>query len=184
MNPGNTYIALLRGINVGGHHKVPMADVKDLLHTMKLAHVRTLLNSGNVIFESKEVTPVSNLENLMQEKLEEKFGFPIPTILCEREAIESLIQLDPFKNIEITKYTRLYISFLKEATDQTLETPWVFDDGTFRIITHTDKIICSVLDLSQTKTPKGMEALEKIFGKNITTRNWNTIVKIYEKLDR
>jgi len=52
------------------------------------------------------------------------------------------------------------------------------NDQAFRIIGVKGKIIVSVLDITTTNTPKGMEDLEKLFGKNITTRNWNTIQKI------
>lgn len=182
MNPSHTYIALLRGINVGGHHKVPMADLKVLLQKMKLTQVRTLLNSGNIIFESDLYISESDLEALLQSTLEKHFGFPIPVILCEKAVMDELVLTDPFKKIEVTKDTRLYVSFLKEPSEVELKTPWTSDDGTFTIIAYTGKIICSILDLSLTKTVKGMDSLEKLFGKDITTRNWNTILKIHAKM--
>lgn len=56
--------------------------------------------------------------------------------------------------------------------------PVVYDDGAFIILSIMGRAIASVLDLSLTKTVKGMEALEKLYGKDITTRNWNTIIKV------
>lgn len=182
MKPSHTYIALLRGINVGGHHKVPMAELKIILQKMKLTQVRTLLNSGNIIFESDLDISGIDLEALLQSTLAKHFEFPIPVMLCEKTVMDELVQMDPFNNIEVTKDTRLYVSFLKESSELELKMPWTSDDGTFTIIAYNGKIICSLLDLTQTKTVKGMDSLEKLFGKDITTRNWNTVLKLQAKM--
>lgn len=58
--------------------------------------------------------------------------------------------------------------------------PYISEDKAFQIISIRDKTILSALDLSVTSTPKGMDDLEKLFGKNITTRNWNTIRRIVD----
>ncbi|MDO9157115.1 MAG: hypothetical protein Q7U17_09590, partial [Sediminibacterium sp.] len=59
-----------------------------------------------------------------------------------------------------------------------LTLPYISKDNSFKIIGTKNHIIISVLDITTSNTPKGMEDLEKLFGKNITTRNWNTIQKI------
>ena len=51
-NPTEQYVAFLRGINVGGHHKIPMAELRNVMEEMGFSEVVTLLNSGNVIFDS------------------------------------------------------------------------------------------------------------------------------------
>ena len=88
----------------------------------------------------------------------------------------------PFKNIICTKETRLYVSFLRKHMQPRLKIPWESQDNSFRIIEIKEKTVFSVLDLSISKTPKSMEALERYFGKDITTRNWNTIERIGEKI--
>lgn len=175
------YLAFLRGINVGGHHKVPMAELQKMMEKLKFENVVTLLNSGNIVFDAAAASPKS-LEQIIARQLEKDFGFPVPTILRKAEVIEKLLENDPFKNIEVTKDTRFYVSFLKDEIEVELSLPWVSDDGSFLIVDKQNKTIVSVLDLSITRTPKGMEALEKLFGKDITTRNWNTIKRIEKKL--
>ena len=183
MSKTQTYIALLRGINVGGHHKVPMADLKKLMAEKGFSNVITILNSGNVIFDGKE-EDIAKLEVLMGDFLEEKFGFPIPTLIRTREEIEEIIASDPFKDVEVTKDIRLYVSFLKEKTDVILDLPLISDDGSYEILDVKQKDIFSVLDVSVNGTPKGMEILEKLFGKGITitTRNMKTLIRIQKKL--
>lgn len=182
MNSSKTqYAAFLRGINVGGHHKVPMADLRKEMEAMGFQKVITLLNSGNILFEAASDDIVS-LERRIAAHLEKAFGFPIPTILRKVETIEKLLAADPFDGIALTKELRFYVSFLPKAPETDLPFPWESEDGSFKVLTSIDHTIVSVLDLSVTKTPKAMEVLEKFYGKGITTRNWNTILRIEKKL--
>lgn len=173
----NTYVALLRGINVGGHKKVPMADLKKLLASLGFEDVKTLLNSGNVVFDCK-VMPIHQLEEQLEAAIEKHFGFAVPVIVRSGEVMKQLIDSGPFSGIEITKETRLYLSFLKTEPKETQATPWQNDDLAFRILGYREATVISVLDLSKTKTVDGMKSLEVLFGKDITTRNWNTVEKI------
>lgn len=172
------HIALLRGINVGGHHKVPMAELRSELEKLGFSNIVTLLNSGNVIFEATETT---DFETKIEARLQKVFGFPIPVILRNFEEISAMIKSNPFENIEVTENTRLYISFLKNDPHNNLTLPYLSQDRSFQIIAVNGNTIFSVLDLSIGKTVKGMEDLERLFGKEITTRNWNTIIKLANK---
>jgi len=175
------FVAFLRGINVGGHHKVPMKELKRILQNMGFENVITLLNSGNVIFEAKP-KEIAELESEIAQKLNSSFGFPIPVIILSAENLKQLISSDPFQGITLTKETRLYISFLRNKPQTDFRLPWVSEDKSFQILKIHEDDIVSVLDLSLGKTVKGMDALEKLFGKDITTRNWNTILRIGEKI--
>ncbi len=180
-NETNRYIALLRGINVGGHHKVPMAELVKELTKLGFKNVITLLNSGNIIFDAS-LNQAEELEEVMANHFKQIFGFPIPVLIIKPEVILDLIKNNPFKQIKVTKDIRLYISFLQDKPEINLKLPWSSEDGSFQILEIREKAICSVLDLAVTQTPKGMDALESIFGKNITTRNWNTVNRIADKL--
>lgn len=176
------YIAFLRGINVSGHHKVPMAQLRVEMESLGFTQVITILNSGNIIFDS-DVSDEDQLEYKISEHLESVFGFPIPTMVRSAETILQFIQKDPFKDITVTKDIRLYISFLKNESDIDLQIPWISEDNAYTILEKSQKTILSVLDISINKTPKAMKALESFFGKDITTRNWNTIKRIEKKLE-
>lgn len=182
MNVGQTYTAFLRGINVGGHHKVPMADLRKEMHKLGFENVQTLLNSGNIIFEGKPDRE-DKLEEEIADHLGKVFGFPIPVLIRKAEEILQLLEADPFKGVNVTKNIRLYIAFLKNPPVDSLRIPWISDDGSFRIIDIRGREVCSVLDLSVTNTPKAMDALGKLFEGDITTRNWNTLVRIEKKLN-
>ncbi|MEO1262845.1 MAG: DUF1697 domain-containing protein [Bacteroidota bacterium] len=176
------YFAFLRGINVGGHHKVPMAELRKEMEKIGFENILTLLNSGNIIFDA-ETDNADQIEKLISEHIEKYFGFPIPTIVRNARAIQQLFDENPFNGFERTKEIRFYISLLKKDIQSELKLPWASADKSYHVIEKKDKNILSVLDVSVTKTPKAMEVLEKSFGKNITTRNWNTIERMIKKIN-
>jgi len=175
------HVAFLRGINVGGHHKVPMAELRKEMEKLNFENVVTLLNSGNIVFDAVD-DDLEGLEKTISEHLEKVFGFPIPTILRKSKTIYGLLDNNPFTDIKLTKDMRLYVSFLRNETKTKLQLPWTTDDKSFKIIDINNKTILSVLDLSISKTPKAMLALARSFGTDITTRNWNTIQRIEKEL--
>lgn len=176
-----SYFLFLRGINVGGHHKVPMAELRALLERLGFSKVQTLLNSGNVIFQSEEQNE-TELEKRLSEQLEKKFGFTIPVLVKNPDDLREVLAADPFEKIEVTNDIRLYMSLMKSVPKDSPELPWKSDDGAFEMLLLKNKTLCSVLDVSKAKTPDAMKIVEKIYGKDITTRNVNTINKMLAKL--
>ena len=149
--------AFLRGINVGGHHKVPMATLRTVFESMGFTSVRTLLNSGNVSFESDRVD-LGALEREIESRLAVEFGFPIPVMIRTDESLGAFVAASPFALI------------LSEAKDP--------DIRLYITFTRSGENIPSVVDLRDSQTVKAMEELERRLGKDITTRNWNTVVKM------
>ncbi|MEN3323086.1 DUF1697 domain-containing protein [Mariniflexile soesokkakense] len=90
----NTYVALLRGINVGGHKKVPMADLRDLLTKAGFQKVQTYIQSGNVIFQSSE--KASGLEKTIQNLILNHFGFDISVIVKTNSELQTILNNCPF----------------------------------------------------------------------------------------
>jgi uncharacterized protein (DUF1697 family) len=113
------YIALLRGINVGGKNIIKMADLKLLFESMGLIEVRTYIQSGNVLFKSSETE--EELRNKIERKIEEVFGFAIVVILRSAEEINSIINNCPFSELEIaeaesaSEAESLYVSLMPHA---------------------------------------------------------------------
>ncbi len=171
-------VAFLRGINVGGHKKVPMADLKKLMEKEGFTNVKTLLASGNVLFDSAAGNDES-LRKTIEAAIGKKFGFPVGVIIRSLDEIEKLIAADPFKGIQVTKDTRLYVTFLPAAKKSGLALPHRVPDGSFVILSSTGKDVCSALTLTPgMRTPDSMQILEKEYGKDVTTRNWNTVLKL------
>lgn len=174
-----TYFLFLRGINVGGHHKVPMVVLRKELINLGLGNVRTILNSGNVVFESTNASS-SDLQSEIENHISGIFGFSIPSLILSKQELSEVIENNLFEAIPVDENIRLYITFFKNLPVKDLEFPVISEDKSFRILGKHQKALYSVLDLSIGKTVKGMEILDKIFGKGLTTRNWNTVIKLFQ----
>jgi uncharacterized protein (DUF1697 family) len=172
------YAAFLRGINVGGNKKIPMADLKKCLEKLGFKQVKTILNSGNATFEAEKTKP-EVLRKKIEAQLKKNFGFEVSTIIRSMDDLQKLADLNPFKGIRVSPATRLYITFLSDTPSTTLKIPYTSLDKNFKILRSSDTEVCSVLVVTPDRgSVDAMGILEKEYGKNVTTRNWNTVVKI------
>lgn len=175
------FIALLRGINVGGNKKVPMADAKKVFEGLGFTEVRTFLASGNIRFKVAKGRPtLEELTATLEAALKKKFGFEIPVLLRSLDSIQSLVKENPFKGIPVTPETRLYVTFIEGKPLVELKLPYETPEKDFKILCKTkDGAVCSVLTLLRGRgSVDAMTILEKTYGKKITTRNWNTVLKL------
>lgn len=176
------YVAFLRGINVGGHQKVKMEDLRKTFESIGFKNITTLLNSGNIIFQTEEINSAAVVEEI-QKELKKIFGYEISVLLRSEEEITSLVNRDPFKDVNVTKDTRLYITFLSEKHHSNLKTPYESPEKDLKVLSVTPTEICTVITVSpERNTTDMMKIIETEFGKQVTTRNWNTVVKVYNAL--
>src|SRR5579859_237738 len=172
------YAAFLRGINVGGRKPVKMEDLRKTFAALGFQNIETVVASGNVIFDAAE-PGVGALVEGIEGKLNQVFGHEIGILVRSLKELQDLARLNPFKKIEVTPQTRLYVTFLSQKPKKRLKIPHESSGKGFRILRVSDREVCSVVTLSPSwGTTDSMAVLEKEFGKRITTRNWNTITKI------
>lgn len=195
------YVALLRGINVGGHKPVKMIDLRTAFESVGFQDVKTILASGNVVFEAPPPTSphdqgpaqdagaarddIGVLAGRIEQHLRQTFGYSITVVLRTLADLGRLVDSDPFRGVALTPATRLYVTFLSPpAKIGRGIIPDASDAGDthesgMKIVRVTPMEVCSVLTLSPTRgTTDLMVLLEKEFGAGVTTRNWNTITKI------
>jgi uncharacterized protein (DUF1697 family) len=110
-----TYIALLRGINVGGRI-IKNTDLQTCFESLKFKNIKTILQSGNVVFESSE-THQSKLKKTIEETLEKRFKYPAKIILIDLDTLKKVIAAYPFPP-EPDKHQ--YVVFLSEDIRQEL----------------------------------------------------------------
>jgi len=90
-----TYLALLRGINVSGQKKIPMAELRSLMENMGLRNVQTYIQSGNVIFQSSEENP-KLLERHIKNAILSHFGFEVPVLVKTGKVLKLILDECPF----------------------------------------------------------------------------------------
>lgn len=169
------YAAFLRGINSGKNPTVKMEVLRKTFKDLGFENVRTILASGNVLFEI-DSTDAIRLEQKIEEVVPETIGFYSDVIIRTIDDLHKLLLLNPFKTAEITLHSRLYVTFLKGKPKTNLEFP--SKGKGYAILGIFNGSVCSIVNLSDTKTPSLMQVLDKEFGKDITTRSWNTIERI------
>lgn len=174
------YAVFLRGINVG-KRQVQMTKLKSAFEKMGYKEVRTVLATGNVVFYA-DTSDKKQLAVDIEHSLEQFFGFSVKVIVRSIDEINALIAQNPFKGIRETPDTRLYVTFLSEPHKSSLSIPYISPEKEFTILKVSDTEVISVLVLGKdTRTVEAMAIIEKEFGKNVTTRNWNTLLKSVSK---
>lgn len=104
-----TYVALLRGINVSGHKKVPMAELRDILFKVGFVNVQTYIQSGNVIFRSTE-EDIQKLTQIIQKEIKNYFDFEVPVLIKTNDELLNIFNDCPFsqEKRESSYFTLLY----------------------------------------------------------------------------
>ena len=171
------YIALLRGINVGGHNKVKMAQLKLLCESIGFAGVSTYIQTGNVLFRSSDTSKV--LQQQLEQALQAEFGFKVTVIIRTLEALE-LVQANlPFKDIDLLQESsKLMVSFLSEvAPDNALVLLQPYLHSSERLqLSGTELYLHCQNGYGKTKITNNL--LEKKLMLSATTRNWKTLLKL------
>jgi uncharacterized protein (DUF1697 family) len=110
------HIALLRGINVGGHNKVPMADLRRVLEDAGFEDVKTYVQSGNVALSAAEKSP-GKVGRAVEKAIEGAFGFDVAVVVRSREEIAALVADDPLGDVATNPKYRVVV-FLAEKLDR------------------------------------------------------------------
>jgi len=171
------YIALLRGINVGGHKKILMEHLRTVFESLTLSNVRTYIQSGNVLFESAETDAVS-LADRIERGLEQEYGFKIPVVLRTPDQLEATVRRNPFDMTGRPSSDSLYVSFLKEIPSaQAIADCYSFrNDVDEFIVDGAEVYILIHKHYGESKFSNNF--LEKKLKVAATTRNWATVNKL------
>ncbi len=170
------YIALLRGINVGGH-QVKMDTLRGLFADLGLANVGSYIQSGNVFFDSPEADR-ELLRAQIEGQLRERLGYGVATCLRTVEEFTQVLALDPFRGIEVRPDMRLSVSFLTEAVPIETELPYRTPKGGFELVGMTPTELFVVWYLVDGRPGNEYSHLEKKFRVPATVRFWHTSAKI------
>ena len=170
----NVYIALLRGINVGGHKKVPMAELREVLTKSGLKNVQTYIQSGNVIFQSSEENK-DKLEAVINKAINTHFGFDIPVLVKSKEEIKAILEDSPFP--EEKKITSYFIMLSETPEKDIIDeiSKQIFPNEEFVI---TKNCVYIFYTLGAGKAKLGVNWFEKKLKVKATGRNYRTIVKL------
>lgn len=173
------YIALLRGINVGGHNVIKMKDLKVMFEELGLQNVSTYIQSGNVIFTSDMKT--GQLQEKIEHEIEKRFGFQVTVILRAACVFENLIHNCPYPVDTLQEGESVHLVLLeKEPLQEALIRLNKYKNELEDFIIN-DKEIYLHLHISFHKSKLAMQSQK--LGVAATVRNWKTIVKLESMLE-
>jgi len=170
------YIALLRGVNLGGH-TVKMVELKKLFEELGLKKVETFIASGNVIFESAAKS-ADVLEKKIAAHLEKSLGFPAMTFLRTDQELAAVVEHEVLDGAEAHS---IYVGFLSVKPSK---------ESQAKLMSHRTKVdefhvngreVYWLCKTHMSDSPFFRVGLEKALGMKLTVRNVTTVAKLVEK---
>ncbi|MGV9642622.1 DUF1697 domain-containing protein [Streptomyces sp. NPDC003514] len=175
-----TYAALLRGINVGGSRKVPMADLRALLTGLGLDGVRTHLQSGQAVFTAAHGDEDSLAADITA-AIEKRFGFPVDVIVRDHAYLKAVADACPFP-ADTLEGRQLHVTYFSAAVDAARFAeidPAAYLPEEFRLGDRA-LYLYAPDGLGRSKLAEALARPRLTKGLIATSRNWNTVVKLVE----
>lgn len=168
-------IALLRGINVGRAKRVPMAELRDLLESLGCSGVRTLLNTGNAVFQSPGGSG-RELAASIEKAIQSRFGFPVPVLVHTAREFNAIIADNPLPDATRDP-SRFLVAFVSSKAELAKAMPLLKESWSpekFAIGGKAAYLWCA----AGIRESRLLQAFGKVTQASITTRNWATVLKI------
>ncbi len=175
----NTYISLLRAVNVSGQNKIPMQELKSLYESLGLQQVTTYIQSGNVVFRGATVNPKKLAQQITQ-AIKQHFGYPIDVLLWTQAEFAAIVNNNPFSKRTGIDPARLHTIFLKHEPAQDLieKLPTTTPNQEEFFVTNDAVYLHYANGTGKSKLHNNF--FEKALQTTATTRNWNTVNKLLQ----
>ncbi|WP_426560941.1 DUF1697 domain-containing protein [Angustibacter sp. McL0619] len=165
------WVAFLRGINVGGNRKLPMAELRSLCEEAGLTDVRTYIASGNLVFSST-MRSSAKVRELIEQRIEEHFGFPVVVVVRTPKQLREVVDGLPFDDADHAHVSFMVSGSERAATEELQEA--LINDARLEVVG----------DHAYLLVPNGLgqgflrPGADRKFGKVGTVRNWRTVGKV------
>ena len=170
-----TFVALLRGVNVGKAKRVPMAELRALLLGLGYTGVATLLNSGNAVFRATDGAPAKHAADIAA-AIASTFKIEVPVIVKSAGELAAIVSENPI-NAPASEHSRLLVAFVQDTTAlrglAAIE-PLVVAPEQFAVGKRAAYLLCATGILES----RAGEAFLGNAGRSATTRNWATTLKL------
>ncbi|TVX95320.1 DUF1697 domain-containing protein [Cohnella terricola] len=172
-----TYIALLRGINVAGQKKIKMDALKSVFEHLNLLNVRTYIQSGNVLFESGE-TDDAALADQIERGIAEAFGFQVPVVLRTAEQLTDVVRRNPYELDGRPETDSLYVTFLQTIPSEESVASCLALRNEIDEFIIDGREVYVLIHKSYGESKFSNNFMEKKLKTVATTRNWETVNKL------
>jgi uncharacterized protein (DUF1697 family) len=170
-------VALLRGINVGGRNMIAMSDLREFVVDLGFGGVKSLLQSGNLVFQSEQRTTAA-LERLLETETQKWFKLSVDYVVRTAKEWETIVADNPFVDEAASDPSHLVVMCLKQAAEQ-------MDVKALQAAIKGPETVRSIGKQLYAVYPAGIgtskltnAVIEQKLGSRCTGRNWNTVLKI------
>lgn len=176
-----SYVLLLRGINVGGNNKLPMKDLKEALLAIGLEDVSHYRQSGNLVFTTAN-QDTEELEQKIENEIRQRFGFSVPSMIMTAEQFETAVQNFPFAQDDAEKSVLVFLSGDGSGDWADRAKEKITADEKYERVGSVAYLHCPN-GLSRSKAAEAVLTKPRP-GVKATMRNWRTVNKILDLLNR
>jgi uncharacterized protein (DUF1697 family) len=174
-------VALLRGINVGAHRRIPMPALRELLTERGFGEVRTYVQSGNVVLSSDLGAP--DLGRAIEQAIAERFSFDdIPIVIRSRDELARVVALDPLRSI-VTEDKHYQVAFLSDRLKPEVVAALAGEDVAPEAVHVEGREIYTWHPDGIQRSKLTKVLAEKRLGVIATARNWTTVTTLLAMLD-
>ncbi len=176
-----SYVALFRGINVGGKHKVPMADLRALFEGAGATNVRSYIQSGNVVYDAPaRVAP--KIAERVEAELERAFGFGAPITVRTASELAAVLANNPYLRPD-SDHARLHVIFLSTLPEKRKVAALDPNRSPGDAYTISGREIYLSLPNGAADTKLTNAFFDSGLGVTSTARNWRTVTTLHEMLE-
>lgn len=179
--PMTSYALLLRGVNVGTKNSLPMAELRRMLALLGCTGVQTYVQSGNAVFATRRGPDA--LTKAIEEALLRYMGRPIATTLRTLDELQAIVAARPFGEVA-TDPSRLCVTFLSTPPTRAEVAPLKARDWKPELLHVAAREIYTWHPDGQARSPLAAALGKLPLRGAVTTRNWNTVVKLAQLLQR
>jgi len=172
-------VALLRGVNVGRGNRISMAALRDLVSNLGYGDVRTLLNSGNVVFTVPRTAP-RDAASRIEDALTAEVGISARVTVLSSAELATVIEENPLLKYA-DNHSRLLVALLRDPADRAKLSPLSKQDwgkDALGVGTRAAYLWCAQGVIAS----KLNEAVNRLLGEGVTSRNWATILKLRDMM--
>lgn len=178
------YVALLRGINVGGSKLIKMAELREVFTGAGFKNVLTYIQSGNVIFEARD-SDAEKVAKKIEKAIYESLGHQVKVVLRTVAELRTLVKGNPFKRVESEEDVMRFVTFMSAEPLKAPRAPFVIEKENAEVLAIRNRTAF----LACRRKPNGMFSFpnaffEKELGVASTTRNVRTVTKLLELAEK
>jgi uncharacterized protein (DUF1697 family) len=172
----NARVALLRGINVGGAHRVPMAELRQLCDALGWLDVGSYIQSGNLVFRARAAAP--RLEADLEAEIERHFGFAVAVLVRTAPQWHAIAAANPFPDTSHTEPNRVMLALSKHPPAEHAVAALQARANDGERIAQAGRALWIHFPAGSGRSKLSPTALDRAAGSPVTMRNWRTVEKL------